>query len=137
MSAVGLTENVKGDVRKFEIWYSGREVVYIVQVFDPLLILLLHGVPPPLARALTHLSCVVLCVCACLVQAPTVEVKVAWLTEIRKILTNQLKLRQGLYGCCNCPLRLCLLSSFKRLVLVCLTWIQLCLCEVQFGVWLI
>ncbi|XP_019952588.1 proto-oncogene DBL isoform X1 [Paralichthys olivaceus] len=54
MSAVGITENVKGDVKKFEIWYSGREVVYIV-------------------------------------QAPTVEVKVAWLREIRKILTNQLK----------------------------------------------
>ncbi len=33
MSAVGITENVKGDVKKFEIWYSGREVVYIVQVF--------------------------------------------------------------------------------------------------------
>ncbi|XP_035803269.1 proto-oncogene DBL isoform X2 [Amphiprion ocellaris] len=57
MSAVGITETVKGDVKKFEIWYSGREVVYIV-------------------------------------QAPTVEVKVAWLTEIRKILTNQQKLRQ-------------------------------------------
>ncbi|XP_053187343.1 proto-oncogene DBL [Scomber japonicus] len=57
MSAVGITENVKGDVKKFEIWYSGREVVYIV-------------------------------------QAPTVEVKVTWLTEIRKILTNQQKLRQ-------------------------------------------
>ncbi|XP_070838583.1 proto-oncogene DBL isoform X1 [Chaetodon trifascialis] len=57
MSAVGITETVKGDVKKFEIWYSGREVVYIV-------------------------------------QAPTVEVKVAWLTEIRKILTNQLKLHQ-------------------------------------------
>ncbi|KAM9846338.1 proto-oncogene DBL [Aulostomus maculatus] len=57
MNAVGITENVKGDVKKFEIWYSGREVVYIV-------------------------------------QAPTAEVKVAWLTEIRKILTNQQKLRQ-------------------------------------------
>uniref|UniRef100_UPI0037E84C45 proto-oncogene DBL n=1 Tax=Semicossyphus pulcher TaxID=241346 RepID=UPI0037E84C45 len=57
MSAVGITETVKGDVKKFEIWYSGREVVYIV-------------------------------------QAPTVEVKVAWLTEIRKILTNQQRLRQ-------------------------------------------
>ncbi|XP_060941496.1 proto-oncogene DBL [Limanda limanda] len=57
MSAVGITENVKGDVKKFEIWYSGREVVYIV-------------------------------------QAPTLEVKVAWLTEIRKILTNQLKMCQ-------------------------------------------
>lgn len=38
MSAVGVTENVKGEVRKFEIWYSGREVVYIVQVFDLLFI---------------------------------------------------------------------------------------------------
>uniref|UniRef100_A0A3Q0SZA1 MCF.2 cell line derived transforming sequence n=1 Tax=Amphilophus citrinellus TaxID=61819 RepID=A0A3Q0SZA1_AMPCI len=54
MSAVGITENVKGDVKKFEIWYSGREVVYIV-------------------------------------QAPTMEVKVAWLMEIRKILNNQQK----------------------------------------------
>ncbi|XP_074057918.1 proto-oncogene DBL [Macrotis lagotis] len=31
MSAIGITENVKGDNRKFEIWYSGREEVYIVQ----------------------------------------------------------------------------------------------------------
>lgn len=37
MSAVGITENVKGDVKKFEIWQSGREVVYIVQVTDFLL----------------------------------------------------------------------------------------------------
>ncbi|XP_028323257.1 proto-oncogene DBL isoform X2 [Gouania willdenowi] len=57
MSSVGFTENVKGDVKKFEIWYSGREVVYIV-------------------------------------QAPTVEVKVSWLTEIRKILSNQKRLQQ-------------------------------------------
>uniref|UniRef100_A0A4W6F0H0 MCF.2 cell line derived transforming sequence n=1 Tax=Lates calcarifer TaxID=8187 RepID=A0A4W6F0H0_LATCA len=65
MSAVGITENVKGDVKKFEIWYSGREVVYIV-------------------------------------QAPTLEVKVAWLMEIRKILTNQQKLGQGFYCCYDC-----------------------------------
>lgn len=32
MTAVGITENVKGDVKKFEIWYSGREEVYVVQV---------------------------------------------------------------------------------------------------------
>uniref|UniRef100_A0AAY5EJF5 MCF.2 cell line derived transforming sequence-like 2 n=1 Tax=Electrophorus electricus TaxID=8005 RepID=A0AAY5EJF5_ELEEL len=32
MSAVGITENVKGDVKKFEIWYNGREEVYIIQV---------------------------------------------------------------------------------------------------------
>ncbi|XP_043913468.1 proto-oncogene DBL [Protopterus annectens] len=55
MNAVGITENVKGDARKFEVWYSGREEVYIV-------------------------------------QAPTVEEKMAWLNEIRKILTNQQKL---------------------------------------------
>ncbi|XP_029586466.1 proto-oncogene DBL isoform X3 [Salmo trutta] len=55
MSAVGITENVKGDVKKFEIWYSGREEVYVV-------------------------------------QAPTVEVKTAWLGELRRILTNQQKL---------------------------------------------
>uniref|UniRef100_A0A674MRZ4 MCF.2 cell line derived transforming sequence n=1 Tax=Takifugu rubripes TaxID=31033 RepID=A0A674MRZ4_TAKRU len=62
MSAVGVTENVKGDVRKFELWYSGREVVYMV-------------------------------------QAPTLEVKVTWLTEIRKVLSNQLKLRQAHQRC--------------------------------------
>lgn len=32
MSAVGITEHIKGDVKKFEIWYSGREEVYVVQV---------------------------------------------------------------------------------------------------------
>ncbi|KAM4621117.1 proto-oncogene DBL [Polymixia lowei] len=55
MTAVGITENVKGDVKKFEIWYSGREEVYVI-------------------------------------QAPTVEVKMAWLNELRRILTNQQKL---------------------------------------------
>uniref|UniRef100_A0A669F2D6 MCF.2 cell line derived transforming sequence n=1 Tax=Oreochromis niloticus TaxID=8128 RepID=A0A669F2D6_ORENI len=59
MTAVGITENVKGDVKKFEIWYSGREEVYVV-------------------------------------QAPTVEVKMAWLNELRRILTNQQKLLRGL-----------------------------------------
>uniref|UniRef100_A0A665WRE4 MCF.2 cell line derived transforming sequence a n=1 Tax=Echeneis naucrates TaxID=173247 RepID=A0A665WRE4_ECHNA len=60
MIAVGITENVKGDVKKFEIWYSGREEVYVV-------------------------------------QAPTVEVKMAWLNELRRILTNQQKLLRGLW----------------------------------------
>ncbi|XP_056592278.1 proto-oncogene DBL isoform X3 [Triplophysa dalaica] len=54
MSAVTITENIKGDLKKFEIWFNGKEEVYVV-------------------------------------QAPTVEVKVAWLTEIRKILNNQQK----------------------------------------------
>ncbi|KAM4629679.1 guanine nucleotide exchange factor DBS [Polymixia lowei] len=31
MSAVGITENVKGDIKKFEVWYNGREEVYIIQ----------------------------------------------------------------------------------------------------------
>ncbi|KAM6259226.1 putative guanine nucleotide exchange factor MCF2L2 isoform 4-T5 [Spheniscus humboldti] len=31
MSTVGITENVKGDSKKFEIWYNGREEVYIIQ----------------------------------------------------------------------------------------------------------
>ncbi|KFW10150.1 Proto-oncogene DBL, partial [Eurypyga helias] len=52
MNAVGITENVKGDHRKFEIWYSGREEVYVV-------------------------------------QAQTVDLKMAWLNEIRKILFKQ------------------------------------------------
>ncbi|KAB0407411.1 hypothetical protein E2I00_011326, partial [Balaenoptera physalus] len=32
MDEVGITEYVKGDNRKFEIWYAGKEEVYIVQV---------------------------------------------------------------------------------------------------------
>ncbi|XP_062575742.1 guanine nucleotide exchange factor DBS-like isoform X1 [Saccostrea cucullata] len=31
LSQVGLTENVKGDKRKFELWLRGREEVYIIQ----------------------------------------------------------------------------------------------------------
>ncbi|RXM31302.1 hypothetical protein EOD39_7120 [Acipenser ruthenus] len=31
MSAVGITENAKGDYKKFEIWCNAREEVYIVQ----------------------------------------------------------------------------------------------------------
>ncbi|KAM4044590.1 guanine nucleotide exchange factor DBS isoform 2-T2 [Anomaloglossus baeobatrachus] len=31
MASVGITEYVKGDNRKFEIWYNAREEVYIVQ----------------------------------------------------------------------------------------------------------
>ncbi|XP_067253998.1 proto-oncogene DBL [Chanodichthys erythropterus] len=58
MSAVGITENIKGDVKKFEIWYNGKEEVYVV-------------------------------------QAPSVDVKIAWLTEIRKILNNQQKIDKG------------------------------------------
>ncbi|XP_045562495.1 guanine nucleotide exchange factor DBS isoform X11 [Salmo salar] len=54
MSAVGITENVKGDIKKFEIWYNGREEVYII-------------------------------------QAPSMDVKNMWVSEIRKVLTGQLE----------------------------------------------
>ncbi|XP_056590277.1 guanine nucleotide exchange factor DBS isoform X4 [Triplophysa dalaica] len=54
MSSVGITENVKGDIKKFEIWYNGREEVYII-------------------------------------QAPSMDVKNTWVTEIRKVLTSQLE----------------------------------------------
>lgn len=33
MSAVGITENIRGDSKKFEVWYNGREEVYIIQVW--------------------------------------------------------------------------------------------------------
>ncbi|KAJ8253463.1 hypothetical protein GJAV_G00213220 [Gymnothorax javanicus] len=35
MSAVGITENAKGDNKKFEIWCNSREEVYIVQAPNP------------------------------------------------------------------------------------------------------
>ncbi|KAG9339469.1 hypothetical protein JZ751_023607 [Albula glossodonta] len=35
MSAVGITENAKGDNKKFEIWCNSREEVYIVQAMTP------------------------------------------------------------------------------------------------------
>ncbi|XP_053285930.1 guanine nucleotide exchange factor DBS isoform X1 [Pleuronectes platessa] len=54
MSAVGITENVKGDIKKFEVWYNGREEVYII-------------------------------------QAPSMDVKNMWVSEIRKVLTGQLE----------------------------------------------
>lgn len=38
MSTVGITENVKGDNKKFEIWYNGREEVYIIQVMTILFV---------------------------------------------------------------------------------------------------
>ncbi|NXP61691.1 MCF2 protein, partial [Chloropsis cyanopogon] len=65
MNAVGITENVKGDHRKFEIWYSGREEVYVV-------------------------------------QAQTVDLKMAWLNEIRKILFKQQELIKGTFDLFLC-----------------------------------
>uniref|UniRef100_A0A8C8GHX0 MCF.2 cell line derived transforming sequence-like 2 n=1 Tax=Oncorhynchus tshawytscha TaxID=74940 RepID=A0A8C8GHX0_ONCTS len=59
MSAVGITENVKGDIKKFEVWYNGREEVYII-------------------------------------QAPSMDVKNMWVSEIRKVLTGQLEACRGI-----------------------------------------
>uniref|UniRef100_UPI00358DFDE0 guanine nucleotide exchange factor DBS isoform X2 n=1 Tax=Myxine glutinosa TaxID=7769 RepID=UPI00358DFDE0 len=54
MNLVGITETVKGDAKKFEINYNGREEAYTI-------------------------------------QAPSMEVKTIWLSEIRKVLTSQLE----------------------------------------------
>ncbi|KAL3999967.1 nuclear distribution protein NudE-like 1 [Sarotherodon galilaeus] len=59
MSSVGITENVKGDCKKFEVWYNGREEVYII-------------------------------------QAPSMDVKNMWVSEIRKVLTGQLEACRGM-----------------------------------------
>uniref|UniRef100_A0A8C6NUD1 Guanine nucleotide exchange factor DBS-like n=1 Tax=Nothobranchius furzeri TaxID=105023 RepID=A0A8C6NUD1_NOTFU len=69
MSSVGITENVKGDSKKFEVWYNGREEVYII-------------------------------------QAPSMDVKNMWVSEIRKVLTGQLEACRG--TCIHLDLRICL-----------------------------
>ncbi|XP_061559509.1 proto-oncogene DBL-like isoform X2 [Phycodurus eques] len=51
MNSVSVTENVKGDAKKFELCHRGTQEVYIL-------------------------------------QAPSTEVKVAWLTEIQKIVSQ-------------------------------------------------
>uniref|UniRef100_A0A8D0A6Q0 MCF.2 cell line derived transforming sequence like n=1 Tax=Sander lucioperca TaxID=283035 RepID=A0A8D0A6Q0_SANLU len=76
MSAVGFTENAKGDNKKFEIWCNSRDEVFIV-------------------------------------QAPTTEIKTAWVTEIRKVLTQQLKACRGIVNT-QSP------TSFFAFLLLCL-----------------
>lgn len=55
MSQIGLTESVRGDVKKFEVWLPCRTEVHTF-------------------------------------QAPTTEIKGKWVTEIKKVLMNQLKM---------------------------------------------
>ena len=31
MSKIGLTETVKGDAKKFEVWLEGRQEIYMIQ----------------------------------------------------------------------------------------------------------
>ncbi|CAG5133868.1 unnamed protein product [Candidula unifasciata] len=52
LSQVGLTEKIKSDQRKFELWLRGREEVYII-------------------------------------QAPDLQTKDVWVTEIKKVLKSQ------------------------------------------------
>lgn len=86
MSAVGITENAKGDNKKFEIWCNSREEVYIVQVCK-------------VSRAALNFQWF-----QCYsfffnpfnhFQAPTADVKTTWVNEIRKVLTTQLEACRG------------------------------------------
>ncbi|MGH0138059.1 UNVERIFIED_CONTAM: hypothetical protein FKN15_026036 [Acipenser sinensis] len=84
MSAVGITENAKGDYKKFEIWCNAREEVYIVQMSAVGITENAKGDYKKFeiwcnAREEVYI-----------VQAPTPEIKTAWVNEIRKVLTGQL-----------------------------------------------
>lgn len=65
MSQIGLTESVRGDPKKFEVWLQGRQEVHTI-------------------------------------QASSIEIKTKWVTEIKKVLINQLEELKGekikLYG---------------------------------------
>lgn len=58
MSQIGLTESVRGDPRRFEIWLQGRSEVHTI-------------------------------------QAATVESKNKWVSEIKRVLLNQLEELKG------------------------------------------
>lgn len=54
MSQIGLTETVRTDARRFEVWLQGRSEVHTI-------------------------------------QAATVEIKSKWVSEIKRVLLNQLE----------------------------------------------
>ena len=58
MSQIGLTESVKGDTRRFEIWLQGRAEVHTI-------------------------------------QAPSNEIKQAWVRQIKGVLMSQLAELKG------------------------------------------
>uniref|UniRef100_A0A182FIB5 Guanine nucleotide exchange factor DBS n=1 Tax=Anopheles albimanus TaxID=7167 RepID=A0A182FIB5_ANOAL len=58
MSQIGLTESVRGDLRRFEVWLQGRQEVHTI-------------------------------------QAGTIEIKNKWVTEIKRVLLNQLEELKG------------------------------------------
>ncbi|XP_058464831.1 guanine nucleotide exchange factor DBS isoform X3 [Malaya genurostris] len=72
MSQIGLTESVRGDSRRFEVWLQGRQEVHTI-------------------------------------QAGTIEIKNKWVSEIKRVLLNQLEELKGekikQYGLNHKPLR--------------------------------
>ncbi|KAH8320305.1 hypothetical protein KR074_003074, partial [Drosophila pseudoananassae] len=58
MSEVGLTESVRGDTKRFEVWLQGRQEVHVL-------------------------------------QAPSIDVKMKWVSEIKRVLLNQLEELKG------------------------------------------
>jgi pleckstrin homology domain-containing family G member 4 len=58
MSQIGLTESVRGDPRKFEVWLQGRQEVHTL-------------------------------------QAVTLDIKIKWVAEIKRVLLNQLEELKG------------------------------------------
>lgn len=58
MSQIGLTESVRGDAKRFEVWLQGRQEVHTL-------------------------------------QAPSIDIKNKWVTEIKRVLLNQLEELKG------------------------------------------
>lgn len=108
MSAVGITENAKGDNKKFEIWCNSREEVYIVQVHICRCFFLdehkKNQRPEYSGGRLYSIKHVLQLTVAGIIQftlrfmyfqAPTADVKTTWVNEIRKVLTTQLEACRG------------------------------------------
>lgn len=106
MSAVGITENAKGDNKKFEIWCNSREEVYIVQVHICCFFLMNTKNQRPeysAGRLYSNKRVLQLTVAGIIqftlrflcFQAPTADVKTTWVNEIRKVLTTQLEACRG------------------------------------------
>ncbi|XP_052854722.1 uncharacterized protein LOC128263675 isoform X2 [Drosophila gunungcola] len=58
MSQIGLTESLRGEAKRFEVWFQGRQEVYTL-------------------------------------QATTVDIKQKWVSEIKRLLLNQLEELKG------------------------------------------
>lgn len=62
MDEVGITEHVKGDNRKFEIWYGGKEEIYIVQVGHlKITVVMLQNFSFLSCRSLTYCFIIIFC----------------------------------------------------------------------------